>query len=76
MQLPLTTRTDQPLAVDESTSILTSLAASTNVSPGSHMAPASFGLLSTVASTTWAGSGRVVSTSWITMASPGTRPLS
>ncbi len=73
---PFVTRTDHPSAVAARTSMLTPLAASVKDSPGSHMAPASLGSPFRVPSTTWAGSSRVVRTSWITMASPGMRPLS
>src|SRR5436309_9249366 len=69
---PFATVTWKPVAVCPTTATLIPLAESRKVSPGSHMAPASFGSPFPSGSTTWASrSLRVVSTLCITTASPG-----
>ena len=62
--------TNQEGIDSDSTVILIWLSVSVNRSPGVHMAPASW-QAEPVSSTTVAGSGSVVSTRWMTTASPG-----
>jgi hypothetical protein len=70
-RMPSQIVTTKPLEVAESIDTVTSLARSLKLSPTVHIAPASpvFPFPST--STTWAGFRRVVSTSWMITASPG-----
>jgi len=63
--------TTKPLAVAESTETVISLAASLKVSPTVQIAPASPVSPLPSTSTTWAGLRRVVSTSWMITAWPG-----
>ena len=63
--------TTKPLAVAVSIDTVISLAGSLKLSPTIHIAPASPVFPFPSRSTTWAGIPRVVSTSWMITASPG-----